>query len=71
MPAGQQLIEAVAAELKADIGQHPWQIELALLPTRGKVSRRVVRYAITELLKSGRALRIGSRGLVYAAPEIK
>ena len=70
MPCGSKLIEVVASELSVTTGKHPWQIELGL-PAKGmKASRRAVRYAVTELLKTGRAIRLGAKGVVYAAPEI-
>ena len=67
MPCGAQLIEAVAAQLGPGGGMFPHDIavglhyHLDLRPTS-----RAIRYAITELIRSGRARRDGRNGPVYA-----
>jgi len=63
MPAGHRLIEAVAACLPSD-GATSGQIQDIIGSSRA--SRRAIRYAITELIKSGRAKRKGQNGPVYA-----
>ncbi len=64
MPCGAQLIEAVALILNPVDGYSPNQIQEAHgFPTP---SLRAIRYAITELIKSGRARRDGRNGPVYA-----
>lgn len=64
MPCGPDLIEAVAACLQPDDGLFPSEI-LAML-NKVDVTPRAVRYAIAELIKSGRARRNGQQGPVYA-----
>ena len=63
MPAGPQLIEAVASVLQYDAGRMPGDIQHFLA---GRYSTRAIRYAITELIKAGRATRKGQQGPVYA-----
>ena len=62
MPAGPQLIEAVASVLNAD-GRTPRHIQNKLA---GHYSLRAIRYAVVELIKAGRATRKGQQGPVYA-----
>jgi hypothetical protein len=66
MPAGQQLIEAVAKQLHVQNGARPIGIYSALQEIYGHVSLRAIRYAIAELVKSGRARRDSAQGPVYA-----
>lgn len=67
MPCGPQLIEAVASQLGTGGGMfihdisEGLRIHLDLHPTR-----RAIRYAISELIKQGRAKRMGQQGPVYA-----
>ena len=63
MPCGPQLIEAVASMLSTDDGMEPNSILFAL---NASCSLRAIRYAITELIKTGRARRDGRNGPVYA-----
>lgn len=63
MPAGHRLIEAVASQLGTGGGMFPndiregLRIHLDIQPTG-----RAIRYAIAELVKSGRAKRKGRMG---------
>lgn len=67
MPCGPQLIEAVAAQLHVQNGTIPSEIQRRLeLVKWDEISRRAIRYAITELIKQGRAKRRGQQGPVYA-----
>lgn len=63
MPCGPQLIEAVAACLPID-GATSTEIQDIL--GSSQASRRAIRYAISELIKQGRAKRKGQQGPVYA-----
>jgi hypothetical protein len=79
MPCGPHLIEAVARVL-ADGPMRPADIQAAI-ETRafghgkprnghgGPPTTRSIRYAITELIKQGRAKRKGQQGPVYAVRE--
>ncbi len=70
MPCGAQLIEAVAAHLSPDEGNLVGDL---LYKSGRTVTMRAIRYAITELIKTGRARRDGRNGPVYAVikpPEI-
>ena len=62
MPCGQQLIEAVAGCLREDTGTSPEHLHVY----NNKVTMRAIRYAITELIKSGRARRDKRNGPIYA-----
>lgn len=62
MPCGPALINAVAGVL-TDKPVTPLQIQ-GLLP--GHYTTRAIRYAIRELIESGRAKRKGEQGPVYA-----
>jgi len=68
MPAGPQLIEAVAKCL----AEHGFAQEIALFPSeiRAQITmdatNRAIRYAITALIKDGRAKRRGPSGPAYA-----
>ena len=63
MPCGAQLIEAVASHLSPDEGSSVYHL---LLKSGRTVTMRAIRYAITELIRSGRARRDGRNGPVYA-----
>lgn len=79
MPCGPHLIEAVARIL--DEGpKMPADIQAAVQPyrfgngaarggDRKPPTTRSIRYAITELIKQGRAKRKGQQGPVYAVRE--
>lgn len=70
MPCGPHLIEAVASRLHVQFGARPIGIAADLDRIHGKVTTRAIRYAITELIKQGRAKRKGQQGPVYAvAPK--
>jgi hypothetical protein len=68
MPAGPQLIEAVAKCLAT----HAFAANYALFPSeiRAQIAmdatNRAIRYAITALIKDGRAKRRGPSGPAYA-----
>ncbi len=66
MPCGAQLIEAVASNLSLDDGYIPEDFLGMVAKSGHMVSIRAIRYAITELIKSGRARRDGRNGPVYA-----
>lgn len=69
MPAGHRLIEAVAEVIRVyPEGTHPKQIAGELHDPRygQRATTRAIRYAIAELIKSGRAKRKGQNGPVYA-----
>lgn len=67
MPCGPALIEAVASQLEADSGYFPDDLKMFVMLSTGKHSSlRAIRYAISELIKSGRAKRKGRQGPVYA-----
>lgn len=74
MPCGPLLIEAVAAQLHVQNGKKPneirYDIHCAEFPSRPHLSLRAIRYAITELIKTGRARRQGNKyGPVYAVVQ--
>lgn len=70
MPVGHVVIEAVAAHLAlTPSGMTPTSLQNAIWETHGKFSTRAIRYAIAELIKSGRATRKGRQGPVYAVKE--
>lgn len=58
MPAGELLIEKAAKTLSVTDAKTVSQVHGEL---EGPVSRRAVRYALADLVKSGRAKRIGRR----------
>jgi hypothetical protein len=67
MPAGPQLIEAVASQLGTGGGMFPHDIREGLrIHMDIQPSFRAIRYAIAELIKTGRAKRKGAQGPVYA-----
>lgn len=73
MPCGPQLIEAVAAVIFDKGSGIPRTIQTALmmqdygLPISSQpITTRAIRYAISELIKQGRAKRKGQQGPVYA-----
>lgn len=66
MPCGPALIEAVANRLHAKFGAKPAGIAMDLERIGQPTSNRAIRYAISELIKSGRAKRKGRQGPVYA-----
>ena len=63
MPCGHQLIEAVAANLSTEEG---FLVGDLLHKSGRSVTMRAIRYAITELIKSGRARRDKRNGPIYA-----
>lgn len=71
MPCGPDLIETVASQLGPGGGMFPYDIQeglrihLDLHPTQ-----RAIRYAISELIKQGRAKREGNQGPVYAVRDV-
>ena len=67
MPCGAQLIEAVAACLPTD-GASPSEIQDIL--GSSMASKRAIRYAITALVRAGRARRDSRYGPVYAVKEV-
>jgi len=63
MPCGPQLIEAVASHLSPSEGH----LAGDLLHKVGRpITMRTIRYAITALVKEGRARRVGRNGPIYA-----
>ena len=64
MPCGQQLIDAVEACLVLNC-RTPRDVH-KFIKLDEPVSLRAIRYAITELIKLGRAKRDGRQGPVYA-----
>ncbi len=64
MPCGPSLIEAVASQLHVQNGIRPVNLQGGISPPP---SLRAIRYAIAELVKTGRARRQGNKyGPVYA-----
>lgn len=64
MPAGPDLIEAVAGVLiHAPDAMTPVMIQQKM---SGNTTKRAIRYAIAELVKTGRAQRKGTQGPVTA-----
>lgn len=67
MPCGPQLIEAVASQLGIGGGMFPHDIAVGMHNHMDlRPTPRAIRYAITELIKQGRARRDGTQGPVYA-----
>lgn len=70
MPCGPQLIEAVASQLGTGGGMFPYDIQEGLrIHLDMHLTQRSIRYAITELIKQGRAKREGRQGAVYAVKD--
>ena len=70
MPAGPNLIEAVASQLGTGGGMFPNDIREGLrIHLDMQPSFRAIRYAIAELVKSGRARRDSTQGPVYAVRQ--
>lgn len=72
MPAGPQLIEAVAQCLAVNAGEakmalHPSEIQVLL---DSSPTKRAIRYALTALVKDGRAKRRGPAGPAYAVEGV-
>jgi hypothetical protein len=67
MPCGVQLIEAVESHLQLTPGGLTVEaLQNVVWETYRRVTMRAIRYAITELIRSGRARRDGRNGPVYA-----
>ena len=67
MPCGPVLIEAVASQLGVGGGMFPRDIAYGMMVHLDiRPTPRAIRYAISELIKSGRAKRKGRQGPVFA-----
>jgi predicted HTH transcriptional regulator len=68
MPAGPTLIKCVSLVLNGE-PKTPNTIRSELFAGGVECTTRAIRYAIAELIKSGRAKRKGQSGPVYAVKE--